>query len=204
MKLNTLFKCLTLFAVALCSVEAFAYSDDKEKETCRQPKVQEFTLPVYQEPDRKEAPAEAEFSFVVSGWAEPKKFKLSARNVAIPFTVQSTDTFHKVKAKLPASITGQSVRINARIPAVLDCYTTIGWLIKVADKPKTEVPNPAETVMPKTTVPGASQGASTIQKGEAIPPPLPSAAPVIPKNVTPVPDAPVTPPVPAPNNDVTP
>jgi hypothetical protein len=152
MKLNAIFNSLTLMALALGSVQAFAYSDDKEKEICRNPKIQEFTLPEYKEPDKKEAPAEAEFTFVVSGWAEPKKFKLSAKNVDIPFTVQSTETFHKVKAKLPAALTGQAVRINARIPAVLGCYTTIGWLIKVADKAKVvEAPKPVETVAPTTS-----------------------------------------------------
>ena len=117
MKLDNIFKCLTLILVALCSVEAFAYSDDKDKEICRHPKVQEFTLPEYKAPDMKEVPPETEFTFVVSGWADPKKFKLSGKNMDIPFTVQSTETFHKVKAKLPAALTGQSVRISARIPA---------------------------------------------------------------------------------------
>jgi hypothetical protein len=197
MKLDTIMKSLVLIAVALSSLEAIAYEDDKKKERCRQPKVQEFTLPIYQEPDRKEAPAEAEFSFIVSGWAEPKKFKLSAKNVPIPFTVQSTDTFHKVKAKLPASLTGQSVRVNARIPAVLDCYTTIGWLIKVADKPKVEAPKPTETVSPQGVVPGGS----TVQDGDAMPPP--SAAPV-PETVAPVPATPATTPTPSQDNVVVP
>lgn len=162
MKLDTIFKNLTLIAVALGSVEALAYSDDKKKEMCRHPKVQEFTLPEYKAPDNKEVPPEAEFTFVVSGWADPKKFKLDGKGVDIPFTVQSTETFHKVKAKLPAALTGQSVRINARIPAVLGCYTTLGWLIKVADKAKAvEAPKPVETVAPT----GAGGTAPAVQNG---------------------------------------
>jgi hypothetical protein len=200
MKPVIIFKNLVLIGTAIYSFNALGYADDKKKEACRQPKVQEFTLPIYQEPDRKEAPAEAEFSFVVSGWAEPKKFKLSAKNIDIPFTVQSTETFHKVKAKLPASLTGESVRINARIPAVLGCYTTIGWLIKVADKPKAEAPKSAETVSPQNAVPGASQGTTGVQNAETMP--KPSAVP-IPENTAPVPSAPTPPPAPA-NNDVAP
>lgn len=162
MKRVTLLRSLTLFAVALGSVEALAYSDDKEKEICRHPKVQEFTLPEYKAPDMKEVPPETEFTFVVSGWADPKKFKLSGKNVDIPFTVQSTETYHKVKAKLPAALTGQSVRINARIPALLGCYTTTGWLIKVADNAQAvEEPKPAETAAPAA--------APSVQK-EAAPP----------------------------------
>jgi len=174
MKLDNIFKCLTLILVALCSVEAFAYSDDKDKEICRHPKVQEFTLPEYKAPDMKEVPPETEFTFVVSGWADPKKFKLSGKNMDIPFTVQSTETFHKVKAKLPAALTGQSVRINARIPALLGCYTTTGWLIKVADKAQAvEVPKPAETVAPavqkEATPPvNATQAPNNVDKAQNI------------------------------------
>jgi hypothetical protein len=127
-------KAAVLIAAALFAMNAFAYEDDKKKELCRNPKVQEFTLPEYSDANKKEAAPEAEFTFVVSGWAEPKKFKLMGKGKDIPFTVQSNETFHKVKAKLPADFTGQAVRISARIPAVLGCYTTIGWLVKVADK----------------------------------------------------------------------
>jgi hypothetical protein len=162
MKLITILNSLVLIAVAVCSVEAFAYSDDKEKETCRHPKVQEFTLPEYKTPDNKEVPPETEFTFVISGWADPKKIKIDGKGVEIPFTVKSSDTFHKVKAKLPAALTGQAVRINARIPAVLGCYTTIGWLIKVADKAQAvEAPKPVETVAPAD----ASGTTSAVQNG---------------------------------------
>ena len=173
MKLITILNGFVLIAVAVCSVEAFAYSADKEKETCRHPKVQEFTLPEFKAPDMKEVPPETEFTFVVSGWADPKKFKLSGKNLDIPFTVQSTETYHKVKAKLPAALTGQSVRINARIPALLGCYTTTGWLIKVADNAKAvEVPKPAETVAP-----AASAAAAPAVQKEATPPATATQAP---------------------------
>ncbi|WP_152976288.1 hypothetical protein [Methyloglobulus morosus] len=157
MKRDTLLRSLTLIAVALGSVEALAYSDDKEKEICRHPKVQEFTLPEYGDANKKEVAPEAEFTFVVSGWASPKKFKLDGKGIDIPFAVQSTETYHKVKAKLPAALTGHLVRINARIPAVLGCYSTVGWLIKVADKAApVEAPKPAETIAPTSSATGAA------------------------------------------------
>lgn len=147
MKRDTAFKCLTI-AVALFANNASAYEDDKKKEACRQPKVQEFTLPEYSETNKIEASPEAEFSFVVSGWANPKKFKLFGKGKDIPFTVQSTDTYHKVKAKLLPEFTGHAVRISVRIPALLECYTTMGWLVKVADKAKA-----LESLAPATASP---------------------------------------------------
>lgn len=166
MKLVTILNGLALIAVVVCSVEALAYYDEKEKEKCRNPKIQEFTLPEYKAPDNKEVPAEAEFSFVVSGWADPKKIKLSGKDLDIPFIVFSSETFHKVKAKLPPALTGKAVRINARIPAILGCYSTIGWLIKVADKPKVdEAPKSPETAVPA----GNNVGAPAVQDG-ATPP----------------------------------
>lgn len=150
MKIHTMFRFLTLLAATLCSVDSFAYSDDKDKEICRNPKVQEFSLPEYSGAEKKEAAAEAEFGFVVSGWSDPKKIKLFTKDQAIPFTVQSSDTFHKVKAKLPPTLTGKVIRINARIPAVLGCYTTIGWLVKVAGTEVVEESKAPESAMPAT------------------------------------------------------
>ena len=166
MKRYTMIKCLTLIAVTLCSVEALAYSDDKGKEICRNPKVQEFTLPEYQAPEQKEVPAETEFSFIVSEWTNVKKIKLSGKGQDIPFTVESKETFHKVKAKLPPTLTGKVVRVNARIPAVLGCYTTIGWLVKVAGTPAVEAPKAPETAIPATNNPVAP----AVQNG-VVPPP---------------------------------
>lgn len=166
MKIRTMFKFLALLAVTLCSVEAFAYQDDKEKEICRHPKVQEFTLPEYSRTEKKEAPAETDFSFVISGWSDPKKIKLFAKDQAIPFTVQSNETFHKVKAKLPPALTGKIVRINARIPAVLGCYTTIGWLVKVAGTSAVAAPKTPGAEIPAAANPDAPPA---VQNG-AIPP----------------------------------
>lgn len=177
MKLHKIFRNLLLIAWVLATAEALAYSDDKEKEICRQPKIQEFTLPEYSDANKKEAAPEAEFSFVVSGWANPKKFKLEGKGVSIPFTVQSNETFHKVKAKLPAEFTGKAVRISARIPALLGCYSTIGWLVKVADKAApVEAAKPAEAAAPAatgtpSTTPPAEQNKSASPEPSATKPP---------------------------------
>jgi hypothetical protein len=173
MKIHTMFKFLALLAVTLCSIEAFAYEDDKEKEVCRNPKVQEFTLPEYIGDEKKEAPAETEFSFVVSGWSDPKRIKLFAKDQKIPFTVESSDTFHKIKAKLPPALTGKVVRINVRIPAVLGCYTTMGWLIKVAGASEVGAPKAPETAVPAPNNPVAP----AVQNG--IEPPPASETPVL-------------------------
>ncbi len=187
MKRYTIFRYVTLMALAVCSIKAQAYNEDKEKERCRNPKVQEFTLPEYQAPENKEVQPEAEFTFVVSGWANPKKFKLTGKGMDIPFTVQSTETYHKVKAKLPPEFTGHAVRINARIPAILGCYSTVGWLIKVADSPnKADGAKPEGAEVPQDT----AGGTPTIQDGEAVPTPKPEATPDT-QSIAPVKEQPV-------------
>ncbi len=175
MRLLTMTKWCALTALMLCSFTAFAYDSDEDKERCRNPKVQEFTLPLYEGANSKEAQPEAEFSFIVSGWGNPKKFKLSGKDLDIPFTVESNDSFHKVKAKLLPEFNGKFVRINARIPAVLECYTTIGWLIKVAGKPTATEPATQETTAPKAESPSS---ATTPQTNA---PPSATVAPPAPK-----------------------
>jgi hypothetical protein len=88
--------------------------------------------------------------------------------------VQSTDTFHKVKAKLPPELSGKVTRINVRIPAVLGCYTTMGWLVKVADKPTTvDAPK-----APETAAPAAGNSVAPAVPNGIVPPPA-SETPVL-------------------------
>lgn len=169
MKPVTLLKTLTMIATVLMAVNAFAYEDEKKKELCRPPKIQEFTLPVYSESNKKEAPAESEFSFVVSGWANPKKFKLTGKDKDIPFTVKSTETFHKINAKLLPEFTGETVRISVRIPALLECYSTMGWLIKVADKAGTPAAAPTGAASAGATAPNATTPAAAPATTQAAP-----------------------------------
>jgi hypothetical protein len=172
---------LMILALSLFSIQVGAYEDDKGKELCRHPKVQEFNLPEYGEPDKKEAPAEAEFSFVISGWSDPKKIKIDAKGMKIPYTVESSETFHRVKGKLPPELTGKFVRLSVRIPAVLGCYTTQGWLLKVADKP---VVAPAPATPAGTGADAGGKAPVAVQQTPAAPAgskqetkPAPEAAP---------------------------
>ncbi|MGR9087385.1 MAG: hypothetical protein ACU841_09970 [Gammaproteobacteria bacterium] len=122
-------------AIALVSMQgaAMAYEADVEEDLCKKPKYTDFTLTPYKEPDKLEVAPESEFEFKLSVWADPKTLKLSARNENIDYSVESTTTFHRIKAKLPASLTGKFARINARVKAVLGCHSEGGWLIKVAE-----------------------------------------------------------------------
>lgn len=126
------------FALALVAVmasgSAVAYEDEKLEVFCKKPKFHDFSLPEYKEPEKTEVAPESEFEFKVSVWSDPKTVKLTGKKEKIPFTVESTTTFHRVKAKLPASLTGKFVRIDAAVKAELGCDEQDGWLIKVADK----------------------------------------------------------------------
>lgn len=186
MKPAYFWQCLTLMATAFISVNASAYDDDKKKELCRQPKIQEFTLPVYSDSNKKEAAPESEFSFVVSGWADPKKFQLMGKGKNIPFTIQSSETFHKIHAKLLPEYTGQTVRISTRIPALLECYSTMGWLVKVADKPVASADPAAATEAPANANPGG-ETTTTNQPTAPASPAVPAAKPA---EVTPQPEKP--------------
>ncbi len=165
----------------LVSLNVSAYSDDKGDDKCRDPKIQEFNLPEYKTPENKEVQPESEFSFVVSGWSDTKKIKVMGKNKPVPFTVESFDTFHRIKGKLPADFTGQYVRLNVRIPAILGCYSNQGWLLKVADKAKAaeEAPTPAnlenkgttplvtETPTNEKSAPAAAKPESSVEKSGA-------------------------------------
>jgi hypothetical protein len=148
----------------------YAYYDDKDEEKCREPKIQEFNLPEYKAPDNKEVPAEAEFSFVVSGWADPKKIKVSGKDKPIPFKVTNHETFHKVTGKLPAEYTGKYVRLNVRIPAILGCYALQGWLLKVSANSETIDTNqskPTATLPATESTPVTPESAAKVDAAPA-------------------------------------
>jgi hypothetical protein len=127
-------KILSLIAIALVSTNAIAYSPEMKKEICKKPKFREFNLPEYKAPDYKEVAPESEFSFTLSAWADPESIKLTVKKQPLPYKVESTSTFHRVKAKLPASFNGQHVRIDASVKAALGCDDQTGWLVKVSEK----------------------------------------------------------------------
>ena len=147
--------------LTFASTAVFAYGDDKAKEICRDPKIQEFNLPEFKAPENREIPPESEFSFIVSAWSDAKKIKVTAKNKPVSFEVESNDSFHKVKGKIPAEYTGQYLRLNVRIPALLGCYSTQGWLLKVATgaKPEEAPSAPADSAAAAKT--GESTAATT-------------------------------------------
>ncbi|MGZ5031277.1 MAG: hypothetical protein ACXV8I_11880 [Methylobacter sp.] len=134
MRTTKMFSPLLFITAALLTGTASAYEPGKTEEICKKPQFREFNLPVYKEPEKTEVPPESTLSFMISAWANPETIKLTAKNQPLEYTVESNTSFHRVKAKLPASLNGQFVRINARATAVLGCYDQAGWLIKIADK----------------------------------------------------------------------
>ncbi len=146
MKFTKTIHSVTLIAAILFSATVMAYTPEMNEQDCKKPKFREFSLTEYKAPDLAEVPPESEFSFTLSVWANPETIKLAAKKQPLPFTVETTTTYHRVKAKLPASLNGQFVRINASVKAVLGCDDQTGWLIKVAEK-KQDLPENKEPVI---------------------------------------------------------
>jgi hypothetical protein len=123
-----------VFALILFSVTAAAYTKEDGEEMCKKPQFRDFSLPEYQEPEKHEVAPESEFTVMLSPWADPKTIKLSAKKQPLEFSVESNSSFHRIKAKLPAELTGKYVRIDTSVKAALGCTEKDGWLIKVADQ----------------------------------------------------------------------
>ncbi|NOT11718.1 MAG: hypothetical protein HOP23_07810 [Methylococcaceae bacterium] len=134
MRVSKVSKWVMCIAIVLSNGVANAYSPEMQKEVCKKPKFREFDLPEYKAPDYPEVAPESEFSFTLSAWANPETIKVMAKKQPVPFTVETTTTYHRVKARLPASLTGQHVRIDVSVKAVLGCDDQTGWLVKVAEK----------------------------------------------------------------------
>lgn len=178
-----------MLAIGFFSGAVLAYEDEKLEEVCKKPKFHDFSLPVYHEPEKLEVPPEAEFEFKISSWSNPDTIKLTAKKEKVPFTVESNSSFHRVKAKLPASLNGKYARIDASVKAILGCDEQAGWLVKIADKPgatpPTASPAPAKTepaVSAPTDTPASSDAAvapdNTESKAESqLPEPASAEAP---------------------------
>lgn len=134
MKIKKIFQSALFMTVVLFNGAALAYSPEENEQTCKKPHFTDFNLTEYKAPDNIEVPPESEFIFKISAWADPRTIKLSAKKQPIPFTVESNSSFHKVKAKLPASLNGSFARIDVSVKAVLGCSDKTGWLVKVAEK----------------------------------------------------------------------
>lgn len=160
MKVSTMFNSVMFIAILLFNGMALAYSPEMSEEACKKPKFREFSLPEYKAPDFLQVPPESAFSFTLSVWANKETIKLAAKKQPIPFTVESTSTYHRVKAKLPAGLTGQFVRIDASVKAVLGCDDQFGWLVKIAEKPvEKAIEKEAEKPVEKVTEPEAEKPA---------------------------------------------
>jgi hypothetical protein len=133
-------KALKLFGPILFSVTVLftgsvsAYEMGQIEEVCKKPQFKDFNLPVYKEPEKTEVAPESTLSILVSPWVNPETIKLTVKDQAMDITIESNNSFHRVKAKLPTSFNGNIVRINVSAKALLGCSNKAGWLIKVADK----------------------------------------------------------------------
>lgn len=134
MKITTMFKSTLLIAAILVSGTATAYSPEELAKACKKPKFTDFNLAEYKAPDNIEVAPESEFIIKISAWVDPTTIKLSAKKQPLDFKLESTSTFHKITAKLPASLTGSFVRIDVSAKAVTGCDDKDGWLVKIADK----------------------------------------------------------------------
>lgn len=153
MKVTKRLKSVLLTAIMLTSGAAFAYSPDELAKECHKPKFTDFTLMEYKAPENVEVASESEFSFKVPAWTSAESIKLTVKNQAIPFTIESNSSFHKVKSKLPAEFTGKFIRLNVSAK-VIDgvCHDATGWLLKIADKAPAEAAPAADTA-PVTPAP---------------------------------------------------
>jgi hypothetical protein len=134
MKTTKMVNPILLIAAILFTGTAFAYDPGTVEEVCKKPQFRDFSLPVYQEPEKTEVAPESEFTFTISPWTNPHTIKLTAKNQPLEFSLESNSSFHRVKVKLPVAFTGQFVRINVSAKAELGCSDKTGWLLKVADK----------------------------------------------------------------------
>lgn len=133
MNISKMFKFALFIAAVLFNGQAGAYSPEELEQSCKKPHFTDFNLTEYKAPDNIEIAPESEFIIKISAWADPSTIKLTAKKQPLPFTVESNSSFHKVKAKLPASLNGNYVRIDVGVKAVLGCGSKKGWLVKVAD-----------------------------------------------------------------------
>ena len=124
MKIIKMFKPALLLTLIFYQGTATAYSPEEQEKLCKKPRFTDFNLSEYIAPSNIETPPD---------WADPSTIKLTVKKQPLEFTVQSTSTFHKITAKLPASLNGNFARIDVSAKAVSGCSDKTGWLIKVAN-----------------------------------------------------------------------
>ncbi len=131
-----------LALILIMAQQVFAYETSEEKALCKKPRFTDFNLPEYSAANNnQQVNPEAEFFFKLPADVDPSTITITAKQRPLPFTVESTSTFHKVTAKIPASLTGFYVRLDAYAKSTLGCDHHHGWLIKVSGH---EIHAPAE------------------------------------------------------------
>lgn len=134
MKITKMFKsALFITAVLFCNTTS-AYSPEELAKDCKKPKFTDFNLTEYKAPDNIEIAPESDFIIKISAWADPDTIKLTAKKQPLEFKVESNTSFHKISAKLPASLNGNFVRIDVSAKSVTGCDDKDGWLVKIAEK----------------------------------------------------------------------
>jgi len=132
MTTTTIFKRVFFLILMIIFGSASAYSPEEKELACKKPKFTDFNLMPYNANENIEVPAEAEFFIKISAYIDPKSIKLTVKNEPAAFKLESTSTFHKITAKLPAALNGQFARINVGATALLGCDDQTGWLVKIA------------------------------------------------------------------------
>lgn len=136
MRVNLFLKSAVAVALFGTSLASHAYSAGEVEEICKKPKIHDFSLPVYQEPEKIEVAPESDLTFSLSVWTNPELIKLTIKDEPLEFTRESNSTLHKIHAKIPSKFNGQFARINVTATAILGCYTKEGFLIKIANDEK--------------------------------------------------------------------
>lgn len=125
----------------VASFSVFAYEAEDDKAVCKKPRFTDFSLPEYNvTTSNQQVNPEAEFFFKLPADVDPSTITLTAKKRPLEFSVESTTTFHKVNAKLPASFTGYFVRLDAYAKSTLGCDNHHGWLIKVSGHEMHSIP----------------------------------------------------------------
>jgi len=132
MKNFTLSKAGLLLLLVLAQ-QVFAYESTDDKPICKKPRFTDFSLPEFNaDNNNQQVNPETEFFFKLPADVDPSTIALMAKKRPLPFTIETTSTYHKVTAKLPAAYTGYYVRLDAYAQSSLGCDNHHGWLIKVS------------------------------------------------------------------------
>jgi hypothetical protein len=131
MKITQMLSPIIFLAVTFFAGPVYAYESAKVDELCKKPQFKDFNLPIYKEPEKTEIPPESTLVVLVSPWANLETLKLTVKDQNLEYTAESNSSFHRIKAKLPASFNGKFVRINISAKSIGGCSDKNGWLLKV-------------------------------------------------------------------------